>query len=69
MVVWIDESRCVGCGFCMDAYPKAFGLGEKYGYIKDSFYTDDSMTEAEKKEMIKDANLLCAARAIILRDY
>lgn len=66
MHVYIDKKRCVGCGFCMDIYPLAFELGDRYACFKNTFLQTD-MSEEERMEYISDAVKLCPAKAILVK--
>ena len=49
----IDKEKCIGCGACVSACPKGFGLSDGKAHVKDS-----------KAKCIKEAIDSCPVDAI-----
>jgi ferredoxin len=60
MKIKINESRCTGCGVCVDICPEIFELGDSgLAYVKDPEFDADCVKEARDS---------CPSEAIILEE-
>ncbi|HPE15610.1 MAG TPA: ferredoxin [Oscillospiraceae bacterium] len=59
--VYVNENRCIGCGFCMDQNPSLFRLGEWH-----SEYIGPEKAGPEEIALVRHAQALCPAKAIEL---
>jgi ferredoxin len=51
--VIVDDSVCIGCGFCYSSKPEIFNMNDEgYAFTKEEKNNIENMSEEEKNEVI-----------------